>query len=96
MAGTAVLDKLLSSNKRGMKKVSSRMKSFKLKRAGGGPVKDNVKILASDGEYNVTPEQVTAIGNGDIDFGHKVLHHFVKNIRKKILLTTSQLPEPQT
>lgn len=62
--------------------------------AAGGEV-GLVPIVAAGGEYVVTPEEVTAVGNGDIDEGHEILDEFVKHFRKKTIKTLQKLPGPK-
>lgn len=65
--------------------------------ASGGDVADVglVPIVAAGGEYVVTPEEVTAVGKGDIDSGHEILDEFVKHFRKKTIKTLQKLPGPK-
>lgn len=62
--------------------------------ASGGEV-NLVPIVAAGGEYVVTPEEVTAVGGGDIDAGHEILDEFVKHFRKKTIKTLQKLPGPK-
>lgn len=55
-----------------------------------------VYIIVSDGEFIVTPEDVAALGGGDIGYGHDVLDAFVTNTRKQNIQTLSTLPGPKT
>ena len=64
-------------------------------RASGGGVDNGVPIIAAGGEYVLTPEQVTAAGDGDMDRGHKVLDEFVKRYRAKTIKTLQKLPGPK-
>ena len=63
----------------------------KLATGGAAPV----EIVAAGGEYVITPEDVTHIGNGDIDHGHEILDHFVTGYRKKTIDTLKKLPGPK-
>jgi len=58
-------------------------------KADGGPAEADgaVPIVAAGGEYVVSPEDVTHIGSGSMDDGHKVLDAFVKKMRKKTIRT---------
>lgn len=56
----------------------------------------SVDIIVSDGEFIVTPEDVAALGGGDIGYGHDVLDAFVTNTRKQNIQTLSTLPGPKT
>jgi hypothetical protein len=54
-----------------------------------------VKVVVAGGEYTLTPEEVMAAGDGDIDRGHRVLDDFVKQMRGHIVKTMSKLPGPK-
>ena len=54
-----------------------------------------VEIVAAGGEYVIEPEDVTALGEGDIDHGHEILDHFVTGYRKKTIDTLKKLPGPK-
>ena len=65
------------------------------KAVGGGITDDLVPIVAAGGEYVITPKQVSAIGKGDLDHGHKILDAFVKKTRAKTIDTLKKLPGPK-
>lgn len=65
------------------------------KAEGGGITDDLVPIVAAGGEYVITPQQVAAIGKGDLDHGHKILDAFVKKTRAKTIDTLQKLPGPK-
>jgi hypothetical protein len=51
----------------------------------GGPVKDTsprINALVSDGEFEISPEEVVAIGGGSFDKGVKTINTLRKNLRK--------------
>lgn len=77
----------------GGSKAQKALSIAKSKFAAGGQV--NVPILAAGGEYIVGPEQVAAIGGGDLDRGHQILDDFVINVRKDHVATLQGLPPPQ-
>lgn len=54
-----------------------------------------VPIIAAGGEYVLSPAQVRAIGDGDMDLGHKVLDQFVKQMRSETIKTLQKLPGPK-
>ena len=56
--------------------------------------RSKVPVLVAFGEYILSPEEVEAIGDGDINSGHKVLDAFVKSQRKKTIKTLRKLPGP--
>ena len=68
-------------------------------RASGGEVDEEgmppVGIVAAGGEYVIPPEDVTHIGSGNLDDGHKVLDHFVVKYRKRLVDTLNNLPGPK-
>lgn len=62
-----------------------------------GPYHDQktlVPAVVAGGEYILTPEEVEAFGDGDINKGHKVLDAFVKSQRAKHIKTLKKLPGP--
>jgi hypothetical protein len=67
-------------------------------KAGGGPIglgAPPVPIVAAGGEYVIHPDDVTRIGGGNIDRGHKELDSFVKMMRAKTVQTLRKLPGPK-
>lgn len=70
----------------------------KLVQRGGkahGGAASGVPIVAAGGEHVLSPEQVRAVGNGDVDMGHRVLDAFVKRVRKDLIHTLQRLPGPK-
>jgi hypothetical protein len=55
---------------------------------------EQVPVLVANGEFLVSPEQVTALGEGDTKRGHAVLDAFVKHVRRKTIKEMSKLPGP--
>ena len=53
-----------------------------------------VPVIVAGGEFILTPEEVEAFGEGNLDAGHKVLDSFVKSQRKKTIKTLRKLPGP--
>lgn len=53
-----------------------------------------VPVIVAGGEYILTPEEVEAAGEGDLDVGHAVLDQFVKSQRKKLRQKLRKLPGP--
>lgn len=72
-------------------KVIDKMFPDPKKRASGGPV--NVPIMAAGGEVVLSPEQIKA-KFGDVDHGHLILDHFVKEQTKSLAKEISKLPPP--
>lgn len=60
----------------------------------GGEGDQSVPIMAAGGEFILTPEKVTEIGNGDMDLGHEVMDAFVKHVRDETIKTLKTLPGP--
>lgn len=54
-----------------------------------------VEIVAAGGEYVISPHNVSRIGGGDIDRGHKTLDEFVVQYRQKTVATLKSLPGPK-
>lgn len=63
--------------------------------AAGGYTGEMVPIVAAGGEYVITPQEVEAIGQGDLDRGHKALDSFIKKMRAKTVQTLKNLPGPK-
>lgn len=74
----------------GQAKLAQMFGKSKASLAAGG----SVQIKISDGEYVLTPEQVTKVGGGDINKGHKILDQLVLAIRKDHIKTLNSLPPP--
>ena len=63
--------------------------------ADGGWTGELVPIVAAGGEYVITPQEVEAIGQDDLDRGHKALDSFIKKMRAKTVQTLKNLPGPK-
>lgn len=98
MAGAHALDRMFKSAPYGaaMPGMNLKTKAIRQKFADGGspdaPVTD---IMASGGEYVLSPEQVASVGSGDIDRGHDILDSFVKHIRKRTVKVLRKLKGPK-
>ena len=98
MAGEKILGAMFNSGP-----YSQGARSFAGKKAGrfadGGTAEqtenEDIPIIAAGGEYVIHPEQVAAIGNGDMKAGHKVLDKFVLSVRKKNIDTLKKLKPPK-
>lgn len=87
--GPAGIKKLIS--KHGIKSSNIRRRA----RGGStGHVGSPVPIAAAGGEIVLTPEEVTQIGDGDLDRGHAMLDAWVVANRKKHIKTLKNLPGP--
>lgn len=53
-----------------------------------------VPIKISDGEHVLGPDQVTKIGGGNPEMGHRILDAFVLKVRKHHIDTLKKLPAP--
>jgi len=54
----------------------------------------STKIMASDGEFIVTPSNVVKKGHGDVNRGHEVLDHFIVHARKLNIHHLKHMPPP--
>jgi hypothetical protein len=54
----------------------------------------NVDIMASDGEFVVTPDNVVREGKGDMEHGHAVLDHFIVHVRQQNIHALKNMPGP--
>jgi len=63
----------------------------KAKFADGG----NVPIVVSDGEFIISPEDVTKLGGGDVSHGHDILDNFVKQTRAQNIQRLQAIPAPK-
>jgi len=61
----------------------------------GGAEHKPTKIIAAGGEVVVSPDDVRAIGGGDIDKGHKLLDNMIRTIRKQVAKQMLKLPGPK-
>lgn len=57
-------------------------------------VPSTVAAIVAGGEYILTPDEVRAFGDGDLDAGHAALDAFVKSQRKQNIKTLRKLPGP--
>lgn len=101
-AGDSILGKMMTKGPYGMNlpkskgpRIGARHTSMRpLHFAEGGGV-GVTPIVAAGGEYLVHPQDVAALGNGDINLGHSILDAFVKHIRAKHIKTLKGLPGPK-
>ena len=56
---------------------------------------DGVPVVLAGGEFGLTPDEVRAAGEGDMDAGHAALDEFVKQYRAKTVKTLKGLPGPR-
>ena len=54
-----------------------------------------VPVVLAGGEMVLSPEQVRAVGDGDLEMGHRVLDEFVKRSRRELIKTLGKLPGPR-
>lgn len=99
LAGAAGFDKMLKSGPYGADKspgVHVKAKAIRQKFADGGEADDNhAEIIAAGGEYIIDPDQVRAIGGGDLKKGWETLDHMVLHARKKTIKQMRRLPRPK-
>lgn len=99
-AGFSVLSRMFSSGPYGVTPMGIKKGSLgmKRKRADGGEASDDtgspVPIYAAGGEYVIPPEAVAAVGDGDLDRGHKVLDAWIMSLRKQHIKTLKSLSPP--
>lgn len=60
-----------------------------------GGTSSGVPIVAAGGEYSIHPDDVTRIGRGSLDDGHRILDEFVKQFRLSTVKTLKNLPGPK-
>ena len=60
-----------------------------------GGASNGVPIVAAGGEHVLTPEEVRAVGDGDLDRGHRILDKFVLAVRKDHIKTLKHLKPPK-
>lgn len=53
-----------------------------------------VPVVMAGGEHVLSPDQVRAVGGGDLELGHRVLDEFVKRQRALLVKTLKHLPGP--
>ena len=56
---------------------------------------EDIPIIAAGGEYVLHPDQVLAVGNGNMKAGHAALDKFVLKVRKEHIKTLRSLPPPK-
>lgn len=56
---------------------------------------EEVPIYAADGEHIIAPEQVAALGGGDLKRGHEFMRQWVKDILADAAKTIRNLPPPK-
>lgn len=98
MAGANAFNQLFKSGPFGSKPgINVKSKVIRSRFADGGETEEGqeVPIIASDGEYVVSPEAVAEIGGGDMESGHSALDEMVRHIREQTIKTLSQLPGPK-
>lgn len=66
-----------------------------IRMADGGKTGERVPIVIAGGEYVVHPDQVRALGGGDIRHGHDVLDAFVLHQRAQNIKDQQKLPGPK-
>jgi hypothetical protein len=90
-AGHARLDQMFPTAPRSPKTGMMRHNKIPAPRASGG----RVPIIVAGGEYVLSPDQVAAAGNGDIEAGKNALDDLVQWVRKEHQQTLATLPGPK-
>lgn len=64
---------------------------------GGAAEADDpgVPVVVAGGEYVLGPHHVRALGEGDLDLGHRVLDAWVQRLAKEHIETLKKLPPPK-
>jgi hypothetical protein len=103
-AGAKIMERLLRSGPHGVAMPKSgrgmgmpRAPAPYREVATGGDVDDDdnqTPVALSHGEFVVSPEQVRAIGGGDLKLGHKILDDWIVAMRKQIIAMMKALPGP--
>ncbi len=62
--------------------------------ARGGETPEPVDVVTAGGEYVIPPENVAAVGGGDVKHGHDVLDAWVNSILDDHIKTLRKLPGP--
>lgn len=76
----------------GFRAVRTMFRSAPKERDEGGA---SVPIVAAGGEYVLSPEEVTWVGKGSLDAGHRELDRWVKETRAETIKTLKGLPGPK-
>lgn len=108
LAGSAVMDRVLNTGPHGIPMpreehgrgppAPPRIVNRQFQAKGGeseGKPGERVPVVVAGGEYMVSPEQVKAIGGGDIKRGHDILDAFVLERRKRTINELKKLPPPK-
>ena len=61
---------------------------------GEAITKRSTKIMASDGEFIVTPSNVLKRGKGNMEDGHTMLDHFIVHVRQLNIHHLKNIPAP--
>lgn len=55
---------------------------------------EGVDIMGAAGEHVLSPEEVSHVGMGNIDHGHRILDEWIKRVRAEHIRTLKKLPGP--
>ena len=103
MAGSNILDKILSTGPHGigLPRVRGEMGPPRAPApyheptyAKGGATGGNVPVVLAGGEFLVHPDDVARLGGGNLDHGHQILDKFVVHVRNKVAKKMLKLPGP--
>ncbi len=99
LAGAKTMDGILgrhrSISRKSLRSPKQRLQAKTKQGFADGGATDRIPIIVAGGEYHITPEDVQAVGEGDLDKGHEILDAFVKKIRRNNARTISKLPGPK-
>lgn len=108
LAGAAVADRMFGTGPHGIPMprgdhgrgppAPPRIVNKQFQAKGGtseGAPGNRVPVVVAGGEYMVSPEQVRAIGGGDIKRGHDILDAFVLEQRRRTVNDLKKLPPPK-
>jgi hypothetical protein len=103
LAGNRVIEKMLldgslsGKSSGGTARALSAGQNLQNKYGIRGPYHEDdalVPVIVAGGEYIIHPDQVTEIGEGDLDKGHAVLDAFVISQRRALRKKLGKLPGP--
>lgn len=93
-AGHAICLRLFPKSSRGNNLVKTPELAKVPGQKSGGETPPKVKVMLSDGEFAVSPEDVVDIGEGVAQKGHDELDHFILDTRRRFVKHLAKLPGP--
>lgn len=103
-AGSKIINDMLHPHRMKLRLVGARHKPatvfgghpHAMATGGSAPDSEPVDIIAAGGEMVVPPDDVFAVGGGDMKEGHRIMSQFVTNARQQIARRMLRLPEPKS